>query len=71
VGIALPELAARLGDLDAAMPTIVYCGSGVRSSVAASYLRANGFDDVTDLSGGFGAWVGHDLPVAAPAPSSA
>jgi rhodanese-related sulfurtransferase len=34
----------------------VYCAGGYRSSVAASLLRKNGFADVSDILGGFGAW---------------
>lgn len=55
--IPLPELVNRLGELDPDAPTIVYCAGGVRSSVAASVLRANGFTDVADLAGGFAAWL--------------
>ena len=38
-------------------PVVVYCASGYRSSIAASILRATGFGDVSDLLGGYGAWV--------------
>ena len=38
------------------MPTVVYCAGGYRSSVAASLLRQNGFADVSDILGGYGAW---------------
>jgi hydroxyacylglutathione hydrolase len=37
-------------------PTVVYCAGGYRSSVAASVLRQAGFDDVSDIIGGYGAW---------------
>jgi hydroxyacylglutathione hydrolase len=57
VDIPVGQLPARLGELDASAPTVVYCAGGYRSSVAASLLRANGFTDVSDLLGGFGAWV--------------
>ena len=43
-------------ELDPAKPTVVYCAGGYRSSVAASLLRQNGFADVSDILGGFGAW---------------
>ncbi|MBM7776121.1 glyoxylase-like metal-dependent hydrolase (beta-lactamase superfamily II)/rhodanese-related sulfurtransferase [Actinokineospora baliensis] len=56
--IPLPELVARLSELDPARPTVVFCAGGYRSSVAASTLRANGFADVADLAGGFSAWTG-------------
>ncbi|MFI5662335.1 rhodanese-like domain-containing protein [Streptomyces sp. NPDC051684] len=55
--IPLPELIARCGDLTGHQPLVVVCASGNRSSVAASVLRARGFD-ADDLRGGFAAWRG-------------
>lgn len=54
--IPVGQLPARLSELDPAKPTVVYCAGGYRSSVAASLLRHNGFTDVSDILGGFGAW---------------
>ncbi len=56
VHIPLPELTARLGELDPARPVLLYCAGGWRSAVGASVLRAHGFTDVSDLLGGYGAW---------------
>lgn len=56
ISIPVGQLPARLGELDPAKPTVVYCAGGYRSSVAASLLRQNGFSDVSDILGGFGAW---------------
>ena len=56
ITIPVGQLPARLGELDPAKPTVVYCAGGYRSSVAASLLRGNGFTDVSDILGGFGAW---------------
>jgi glyoxylase-like metal-dependent hydrolase (beta-lactamase superfamily II)/rhodanese-related sulfurtransferase len=56
ISIPVGQLPARLGELDPARPTVVYCAGGYRSSVAASLLRQNGFSDVSDILGGFGAW---------------
>jgi len=56
VTVPLPQLDDRLGELDPARPTVVYCGSGYRSSIAASVLAAAGFEDVSDLLGGYEAW---------------
>lgn len=56
ISIPVGQLPARLGELDPAKPTVVYCAGGYRSSVAASLLRQNGFRDVSDILGGFGAW---------------
>jgi hydroxyacylglutathione hydrolase len=55
--IPVGQLPARMDELDPARPTVVYCAGGYRSSVAASLLRRDGFDDVSDLLGGFGAWL--------------
>ena len=37
-------------------PLVVYCSGGYRSAIAASILRANGFERVGDLAGGLAAW---------------
>lgn len=50
------QLPNRLDELDPTAPTIVFCAGGYRSSVAASLLRQKGFEDVTDILGGYGAW---------------
>ncbi len=52
--------------LDPAAPLVVLCASGYRSSIAASLLRARGFADVSDLLGGFSAWLAAGAPVTAP-----
>ncbi len=57
VSIPVGQFSDRMVELDPARPTVVYCAGGYRSSVAASLLRANGFDDVSDILGGFGAWA--------------
>jgi hydroxyacylglutathione hydrolase len=57
VHVQLPQLISRLGELDPARPTVVYCAGGYRSSIAASALRAHGFADVSDLLGGYTAWA--------------
>ncbi len=55
--IPLAELRRRLSELDAARPTVVFCAGGYRSSIAASLLAAEGFDDVSDLLGGYAAYT--------------
>jgi hydroxyacylglutathione hydrolase len=63
VSIPVGELPARLAELDPARPTVVFCAGGYRSSVAASLLRTNGFADVSDILGGYGAWSTTVQPV--------
>lgn len=55
--VPLPELSARLEELRGAGPIAVHCQGGSRSAVAASVLRAAGFVDVTNVEGGFAAWL--------------
>ncbi|NCU02964.1 MAG: thioredoxin [Chitinophagaceae bacterium] len=50
------EFAERTAALDKQKPVYVYCLSGPRSSAAAKWLRANGFDQVIELKGGFSNW---------------
>ncbi|HRY10220.1 MAG TPA: MBL fold metallo-hydrolase [Candidatus Nanopelagicales bacterium] len=55
--IPLPELPKRLEEISADAPVVLYCAGGWRSSVGASLLRANGFQDVSDILGGYNAWA--------------
>lgn len=55
--IPLPQLASRLDELRGLGPIAVHCQGGSRSAVAASLLRAAGFDDVTNVEGGYSAWL--------------
>jgi hydroxyacylglutathione hydrolase len=54
--IPLPILTESLENLDPRVPVITYCASGYRSLIAASLLRAGGFENVGDLLGGYQAW---------------
>ncbi|WP_040784294.1 MBL fold metallo-hydrolase [Rhodococcus ruber] len=64
MSIPLPELAVRFEQIDSHRPVVVYCASGYRSSIAASFLRSRGFSQVTDVLGGFNAWQDASHPVA-------
>ena len=55
--VPLTKLNDDMDTLDRDRPTIIYCAGGFRSSIAASRLLASGFHDVSDLLGGYGAWV--------------
>ena len=56
--VPVGQLPDRVEELDPTAPTVVFCAGGYRSSVAASLLRRVGFADVSDLLGGYGAWLG-------------
>jgi len=57
VNVPLPELAARMGELDRSRPMAVICASGYRSSAAATLLRRAGFADLRNVAGGTNGWV--------------
>ena len=57
IEIPVGQLRNRVAELDVTKPTVVYCAGGYRSSVAASLLREQGFADVSDILGGYGAWT--------------
>lgn len=59
----VPELAKRLDEFDRKRPTVTYCASGYRSSLAASMLQKNGFEDVSSVPGSWSAWQSAGLPV--------
>jgi hydroxyacylglutathione hydrolase len=61
--IPLGYLADRLDEVPRDRPIVLQCQSGARSAIGASILQANGFADVTNLIGGFGAWKRAGLPV--------
>jgi len=64
--IPLPALTDSIADLDRTALVVVYCAAGYRSIVAASVLRASGFNDVSDVLGGFNAWQAAGLPQETP-----
>lgn len=59
--IPYEQLESRLGELPRGREILVYCASGVRSSVAASVLERSGVP-VTNIRGGLSSWVSAGLP---------
>lgn len=49
-------------------PMVTHCQSGARNAVAASALRAAGFDNIIELEGSYEAWKKADRPVEKGAP---
>jgi rhodanese-related sulfurtransferase len=64
--VPLPVLLDNIHQLDPDRPTVVVCASGSRSSVAASLLRARGFELVADVLGGFDTCAAAGMPVTHP-----
>ncbi|MEW5828237.1 MAG: rhodanese-like domain-containing protein [Chloroflexota bacterium] len=57
LNIPLEEFVTRKAEWPATDSAIaVYCGSGHRSTMAMTVLFANGYADVTSMTGGFAAW---------------
>ncbi|MBL8857645.1 MAG: MBL fold metallo-hydrolase [Planctomycetes bacterium] len=54
--IPLPDLARRANEVPRTGRVVIHCAGGYRSSIAASLLMQQGFTNVEDLIGGFGAW---------------
>jgi molybdopterin/thiamine biosynthesis adenylyltransferase/rhodanese-related sulfurtransferase len=48
---------------DKTSPVVVYCGSGVRSALAARTLAELGYSDVWNLEGGFARWSDAHKPI--------
>jgi rhodanese-related sulfurtransferase len=61
--VPLGQLAARAFELDRGRPVITVCRSGGRSSQAATFLAAQGYD-VANLAGGMTAWLADGRPIA-------
>lgn len=54
--IPMNEVPTHIADLPRDKRIIVYCHHGGRSAMVAGYLEAQGFDRVTNLTGGIDAW---------------
>jgi hydroxyacylglutathione hydrolase len=63
VHIGAGELPAMLDELPRDRPIVTMCASGYRSSVAASMLRAAGFERVAAVNSGLPTWEARGYPV--------
>jgi glyoxylase-like metal-dependent hydrolase (beta-lactamase superfamily II) len=63
LSMPLNHLAQDLKALAKDRPLLVYCAGGYRSSIAASLLKAGGFDSVCEIAGGLAAWESANLPI--------
>jgi len=57
IHIPLALLPDRIAELDASAPIVMQCQGGGRSSIATSLLQSRGLANVSNLEGGYDAWV--------------
>lgn len=55
--IDVNTLRERLGELDPAKPTVLYCQVGLRGYLAYRILKQHGFANVRNLTGGYKTWA--------------
>lgn len=56
-------LEERYAEVPRDRPVVVVCGTGYRASIASSFLKRNGYGDVTNVLGGMSAWKAAGLPI--------
>lgn len=56
------QLQERIDEVPKDQPVAVICGSGYRASIASSFLKREGIENVTNVIGGMSAWKGAELP---------
>jgi rhodanese-related sulfurtransferase len=56
IHIPMSDIPSRLTELDPHTELVVVCHHGIRSAQVAMYLASNGFERVSNLSGGIDAW---------------
>ncbi len=66
--LPLGRLNNRVGDLPRDREILLMCRTGGRSSNATQFLAANGFENVTNVSGGIMAWYNAGLPTTSGEP---
>lgn len=66
--LALDDFKGSLPKIDRKAPIAIVCRSGYRSLIAGSLLKRAGFENVTNVAGGFVGWEKAKLPVVAESP---
>ena len=61
--IHITKLPERISEVPRNRPVYIFCGSGLRSMVAASILRREGLEEMTVILGGLAAWSSAKCPV--------
>src|SRR5258705_10539065 len=66
-----PEFRIGGAAADPTTPIVLYCQSGLRSMLASKVLKDLGYENVTNLQGGFQKWAQSGLPVVKDRPMNA
>ena len=61
--IHLTEIAARMNEIPKSRAVYVFCGSGMRSMVGASFLETRGWSDLAVILGGMAGWRSRKCPL--------
>lgn len=62
--VPLASLSEQMAEFPKDEPFYVHCAGGYRSMIAASILKARGYDQVREVAGGFGAITKTNIPTA-------
>ncbi len=57
--IPVDQVPNRLSEIPKDKEVVVICQSGARSSSAVRFLKSQNYENVTNVSGGMGAWTMH------------
>jgi adenylyltransferase/sulfurtransferase len=60
--IPMRQIPQHLEQLPTDLPLLVFCHHGGRSGQVAHFLRARGFEQVSNISGGIDAWAREITP---------
>ncbi len=61
--IHITQLPERVDQVPEEGPIYIFCGSGLRSTTAASFLKRQGWDDLTVVLGGLAGWSSTTCPI--------
>lgn len=61
--IHLTQLPKKIDKIPQNNPIYIFCGSGLRSTIAASLLKREGFDDINVILGGIEGWSSTTCPI--------
>ncbi len=61
--IHITQLLSRIAEVPADKEVYIFCGSGLRSMIAASLLKRKGWDNVAVILGGFAGWNSTACPI--------